>query len=67
MRPGDESIPHGKMTNSSMFNGGSDGLFDATLLEPFYGSLGDVTGFDLPPAGLGDENDIWAQLFNGHS
>ena len=53
------------LADSSEFEVGP--FFDATMLEPFYGSLGDLTGFEFPPAGTTDETDLWAQVCRGYA
>ncbi len=63
------SVPeaNGGTESQSANDGDSGSLFDATMLEPFYGSLGDIAGWDFPSSAMEDENDIWAQLFSGNT
>ena len=57
----------GKINLEDASNGTAEPLFDATILEPLYADMGGLTGFDLPTSTTEDENNIWSQLFSGHT
>ena len=74
--PGTEPVPDkysgGGLDGGSefpSFNGsGTEGLFDTSMFDSFYGSLGDLTGFDMPAVGTsGEEGDFWAQMLSGYA
>ena len=50
-------------TPGSLYQGGTESLFDTSIFEPYYGQFGDAS-FTLPQAN--DDADMWAQMFAGY-